>query len=355
MIRNLKLYIYTILMTLPLIFFSTPIYSEPMESAAADNILNDRKIEDEMIFMRSRKEHHQKCHHCKKVIGPTGVTGATGPQGITGDQGATGPVGITGARGDTGERGIRGATGSIGATGATGLTGMIGSIGMTGTTGGTGLTGNDGPQGPIGNTGANAPANDNYLFVYLGATAELKNCQSDDACRFNIAFDTVGTGSPNWLAGITGPTFDTFTVPQDGVYYVSYNAQGLLSQQQYVIRFINQGAGVTGLDGYTSLQLSSGIAEQNLGRSALVQLNLNDQISVEISAQAISGGLDLILPQPAPGDLSGSISDTPYYTPFSTASFSIFLVDPNPPQMVPSPEKRVREPCPCRSASTKEG
>jgi hypothetical protein len=55
--------------------------------------------------------------------GPTGATGATGPQGPTGETGATGPQGPTGETGATGPQGPTGETGATGDTGSTGATG----------------------------------------------------------------------------------------------------------------------------------------------------------------------------------------------------------------------------------------
>ena len=75
-----------------------------------------------------------------KILGPTGVAGATGIQGSTG---ATGPQGETGQTGPTGPTGSSGATGSTGATGEIGPTGGTGPIGSTGSTGPQGLPGQD--------------------------------------------------------------------------------------------------------------------------------------------------------------------------------------------------------------------
>ncbi|KAB2369906.1 collagen-like protein [Bacillus thuringiensis] len=109
-------------------------------------------------------------------IGPTGITGATGPSGPTGITGATGPsggppgptgpTGITGATGPsggppgpTGPTGITGATGpSGGPPGPTGPTGLPGTVGPPGPTGPTGLPGTVGPPGPTGITGATGPS-----------------------------------------------------------------------------------------------------------------------------------------------------------------------------------------------------
>jgi hypothetical protein len=52
--------------------------------------------------------------------GPTGATGATGPQGPAGAVGATGPQGATGATGAQGPQGLVGPQGPVGPQGATG-------------------------------------------------------------------------------------------------------------------------------------------------------------------------------------------------------------------------------------------
>lgn len=90
------------------------------------------------------------------AVGPTGPTGAAGPQGpagATGSAGATGPAGPTGATGNTGAAGSTGPTGGTGPTGATGPGGATGATGSTGPAGATGATGGTGPAGPTGATG----------------------------------------------------------------------------------------------------------------------------------------------------------------------------------------------------------
>jgi len=69
------------------------------------------------------------------AVGPTGETGAQGPQGKLGD---TGPQGVQGKLGDTGPQG---AQGKLGDTGAQGVQGKLGDTG---------------PQGPAGEDGAGA-------------------------------------------------------------------------------------------------------------------------------------------------------------------------------------------------------
>ena len=74
------------------------------------------------------------------LSGPTGATGATGPQGFTGETGPTGPQGLTGATGPTGPQGFTGATGPQGLTGPTGSQGPTGQTGPQGATGTSGAT-----------------------------------------------------------------------------------------------------------------------------------------------------------------------------------------------------------------------
>jgi hypothetical protein len=115
------------------------------------------------------------------LTGATGTTGANGPQGpigLTGAVGATGPqgpIGLTGANGATGAIGPQGPQGPIGLTGAVGATGPQGPVGLTGATGATG------PQGPIGATGAQGP---------IGLTG---------------AVGATGAQGPIGLTGATGP------------------------------------------------------------------------------------------------------------------------------------------------------
>jgi hypothetical protein len=174
------------------------------------------------------------------MVGPTGNTGATGPQGIqglTGNTGATGPQGIQGLTGNTGATGPQGLTGNtgiqgeigptgntgasaydtavtngfsgtqsqwlitlIGPTGNTGATGPQGIQGLTGNTGPTGNTGATGPQGltgntgPTGNTGATGPQGIEGLTGNTGATGPQ-----------GIQGLTGNTG-PQGIQGLTGNT-----------------------------------------------------------------------------------------------------------------------------------------------------
>jgi hypothetical protein len=97
-------------------------------------------------------------------IGPTGATGATGPEG--------GPTGPTGATGPTGPSG--GPTGPAGATGPTGPAGTTGTPGPTGPQGETGPTGPAAVSGPYTVPSASEPTattlgqifwDTNYIYI----------------------------------------------------------------------------------------------------------------------------------------------------------------------------------------------
>ena len=150
------------------------------------------------------------------MVGPTGNTGATGPQGIqglTGNTGATGPQGIQGLTGNTGATGPQGLTGNTGIQGEIGPTGNTGAsaydtavtngfsgtqsqwlitlIGPTGNTGATGPQGLTGNTGPTGNTGATGPQGIEGLTGNTGATGPQ---------------GLTGNTGPQGIQGLTGNT-----------------------------------------------------------------------------------------------------------------------------------------------------
>ena len=144
------------------------------------------------------------------VTGPTGSTGATGsigPTGVTGPTGNTGVTGEIGPTGVTGPTGNTGATGSIGPTGVTGPTGATGSIGPTGATGATGVTG---PTGPTGATGNSSQPVANFL-VNAPSPQTLNNGDAITGWQ-----TIIGNSS-----SITVDANGTFTVQENGVYYIS--------------------------------------------------------------------------------------------------------------------------------------
>ncbi|MCV2243425.1 DNRLRE domain-containing protein [Clostridioides difficile] len=147
------------------------------------------------------------------VTGPTGNTGVTGSIGPTGVTGPTGNTGVTGSIGPTGATGPTGNTGEIGPTGATGPTGntgVTGSIGPTGVTGPTGATGSIGPTGPTGATGNSSQPVANFL-VNAPSPQTLNNGDAITGWQ-----TIIGNSS-----SITVDANGTFTVQENGVYYIS--------------------------------------------------------------------------------------------------------------------------------------
>lgn len=132
---------------------------------------------------------------------PIRITGPMGPRGATG---STGPTGVTGPTGNTG------VTGSIGPTGPTGNTGATGSIGPTGVTGPTGATGVTGPTGPTGPTGNSSQPVANFL-VNAPSPQTLNNGDAITGWQ-----TIIGNSS-----SITVDANGTFTVQENGVYYIS--------------------------------------------------------------------------------------------------------------------------------------
>ncbi|MBZ1088114.1 DNRLRE domain-containing protein [Clostridioides difficile] len=141
------------------------------------------------------------------VTGVTGPTGATGPTGVTGE---IGPTGVTGPTGATGSTGPTGATGPTGPTGNTGATGSIGPTGVTGPTGATGATGVTGPTGPTGATGNSSQPVANFL-VNAPSPQTLNNGDAITGWQ-----TIIGNSS-----SITVDANGTFTVQENGVYYIS--------------------------------------------------------------------------------------------------------------------------------------
>ena len=132
---------------------------------------------------------------------PIRITGPMGPRGATG---STGPTGVTGPTGSTG------ATGSIGPTGVTGPTGNTGVTGEIGPTGATGATGVTGPTGPTGATGNSSQPVANFL-VNAPSPQTLNNGDAITGWQ-----TIIGNSS-----SITVDANGTFTVQENGVYYIS--------------------------------------------------------------------------------------------------------------------------------------
>ena len=166
------------------------------------------------IFYNNNSANCCRCNNNPVIVrGPAGPTGATGARGPIGPQGPVGPIGPTGATGATGPQG------PVGATGATGPIGPQGPIGPTGATGPVG------PQGPSG---------------------------TNDALYANIGASTVASGGIIPLALSTETADSTMNVvdnaveiTEDGVYLISYFADGAVETGDYEVSLYLNGAPVT--------------------------------------------------------------------------------------------------------------
>lgn len=124
--------------------------------------------------------HAKGCAQKCDERGATGATGDVGPQGPTGPRGPRGPAGPTG---DEGLQGIQGPTGNDGPQGATGATG---------------------PTGPRGLS----------AFAYFSKT-------NDDPVLPNSPV-IFNFNSPSNTLNITNNGAGTFTINEDGIYYINY-------------------------------------------------------------------------------------------------------------------------------------
>lgn len=131
-------------------------------------------------YSETAPPHSKSCGQKCDERGATGATGATGPRGPRGPIGPRGPVGPTG---DEGLQGLQGPTGNDGPTGPTG------------------------PTGPIGQQGLGA-------FAFFSKTTnDPVDVSSPIIFNFN---------SPSNTINIFNDGAGTFTVSDDGVYYISY-------------------------------------------------------------------------------------------------------------------------------------
>ena len=140
-----------------------------------------------------------------QLIGPTGETGAVGPQGPTGEIGSVGPQGPTGETGPQGESGPQGPTGSQGLPGDTGPTGPQGIQGLIGPTGEQGETGAIGPTGPQGIQGEQGPTGETGSVGPQGPTGEPGN---DGEIGPTGPQGPTGQDGKDGKDGATGPTGD---------------------------------------------------------------------------------------------------------------------------------------------------
>ncbi|HBH3585434.1 TPA: collagen-like protein, partial [Clostridioides difficile] len=197
------------------------------------------------------------------VTGPTGNTGVTGEIGPTGNTGATGSIGPMGATGPTGNTG---ATGEIGPTGPTGNTGVTGEIGPTGPTGNTGVTGEIGPTGPTGNTGVTGSIGPTGATGPTGNSSQpvanfLVNAPSPQTLNNGDAITGWQTIIGN-SSSITVDANGTFTVQENGVYYISVSVAlqpGSSSINQYSFAILFPILGGKDLAGLTTEPGGGGI------------------------------------------------------------------------------------------------
>ncbi len=204
--------------------------------------------------------------------GNTGVTGEIGPTGPTGNTGATGSIGPMGATGPTGNTGV---TGEIGPTGPTGNTGVTGEIGPTGPTGNTGVTGEIGPTGPTGNTGVTGSIGPTGATGPKGATGPTgpTGNSSQPVANFLVnapSPQTLNNGDAitGWQtiignsSSITVDANGTFTVQENGVYYISVSVAlqpGSSSINQYSFAILFPILGGKDLAGLTTEPGGGGI------------------------------------------------------------------------------------------------
>ncbi|HEH7063228.1 TPA: collagen-like protein, partial [Clostridioides difficile] len=192
--------------------------------------------------------------------GNTGVTGEIGPTGNTGATGSIGPMGATGPTGNTG------ATGEIGPTGPTGNTGVTGEIGPTGPTGNTGVTGEIGPTGPTGNTGVTGSIGPTGATGPTGNSSQpvanfLVNAPSPQTLNNGDAITGWQTIIGN-SSSITVDANGTFTVQENGVYYISVSVAlqpGSSSINQYSFAILFPILGGKDLAGLTTEPGGGGI------------------------------------------------------------------------------------------------
>ncbi|HBF6470484.1 TPA: collagen-like protein [Clostridioides difficile] len=201
--------------------------------------------------------------------GNTGVTGSTGPMGATGptgNTGVTGSIGPTGATGPTGEIGPTGPTGNTGVTGSIGPMGATGEIGPTGPTGNTGATGEIGPTGPTGNTGATGSIGPTGATGPTGNSSQpvanfLVNAPSPQTLNNGDAITGWQTIIGN-SSSITVDANGTFTVQENGVYYISVSVAlqpGSSSINQYSFAILFPILGGKDLAGLTTEPGGGGI------------------------------------------------------------------------------------------------
>ena len=126
-------------------------------------------------------------------------------------------------------RGPVGATGATGARGPIGPQGPVGATGPVGPAGPTGATGPVGPQGPIGPAGTN----DSIYAVLNGTTADAGA----------IIPLTLGTSTIDSSMNVSD---NAINITEDGVYLVSYFADGSVTADDFSISLYQNGSALTG-------------------------------------------------------------------------------------------------------------
>jgi hypothetical protein len=222
------------------------------------------------------------------LTGPAGATGPQGPIGLTGPQGAVGsqgPIGLTGATGPQGTAGtngtnglsayqiavnngfvgteaqwltsLQGPVGATGATGSQGPTGLTGPAGATGPQGSIGLTGPQGalgPQGAAGATGLTGPAGPQGATGPQGPQGPIGLTGPQGA---------VGPQGPIGLTGATGAQGTAGTNGTNGLsaYQIAVNNGFVGTEAQWLTSL--QGSvgatGATGSQGMTGAQGPTGL------------------------------------------------------------------------------------------------
>lgn len=236
--------------------------------------------------------------------GSTGATGNTGATGLIGDQGSTGVIGVTGAEG------------------ATGMTGPDGSFGSQGAIGAQGLNGEVGPIGAVGGTGTSSLGN--FMIVFK-STEFSQKLDLNQLFSYLIEFDSYGQISSNWSTLNPPPPTTTFTIPQSGVYFVSYSielesveTQGVQYTIQLIQNPLTTPTPIPGTDISPSEAGDLLVSNQSYNSTTLATLAEGDTIGLQVSAKYNApASASLTIPEP-------KVS----YSPFTSVYLTIVLVNP---------------------------
>ncbi len=208
---------------------------------------NNRQGFNPLSYGNDNAFYNRRCCNNNPIVirGPVGPTGATGARGPIGPQGPVGPAGPTGATGATGPVGPQGPVGPAGATGATGPVG---------------------PQGPTGTGDA----------IYAGAgTVTVVS----DAI-IPITLDTATTDTTMTVSD------GSINIAEDGVYLVSYFANGSTAEGNFAISLYQNDTLITG----ETITLTSG--EGAISKTVLLSLGAGDTLSIYNSSDQTATLLD---------------------------------------------------------------